>query len=245
MPVLAADVGHHAIDQCRLSTGVEGRQRPQDALARGLVVERFELQVVRVDVRDQRLEALPELRVGVLADGDEEVGGQVVAVHAARQPGVERVAVGVEEPVLELVEDHQWHRPGLRRGGLQRGLQPVRLRHVGMLGQGGDQPLLRVAAPRAVDDRQEAPPRILARRALAQPRGHARVQKRALADAARAGQQRQPRRPQVGDHQLALGVAAEEPPGVRFPEVVQADVRAVAAHGVPVRLSSACCSSTT
>ena len=77
------------------------------------------MEVVAVDVRDPRLEAVADPRVGVLADRDEEVGAEVGAPRSrrarrrsARPP---RHAV-VEEEVLELVEDHERSRVERARG---------------------------------------------------------------------------------------------------------------------------------
>ena len=57
---------------------------------------------------------------------------------------------------------------------------------------------------------------------LPQARHHARVQKRALPDAALAVEQRQPGGEQVGDHEVAFDVPAEEEGGVLLLVVVQA-----------------------
>ena len=71
---------------------VERTDGLEHGVARGVLVEEVEVQVVAVDVRDRRLEALPEQRVGVLADRDEEVRAQVRPGDAAGQVVVEAVA---------------------------------------------------------------------------------------------------------------------------------------------------------
>ena len=85
------------------------------------------MQVVAVDVGDARLEARADLRVGVLADGDEEVRPQVAAVDAARELVVELVVAGglVEEVLLELVEDDERRRIDRRRDVLDGVLERV------------------------------------------------------------------------------------------------------------------------
>ena len=84
------------------------------------------MQVVAVDVGDAGFEAGADQRIGVLADGDQEVRAQVGTVDAVRELVVERVAVGrVEEVLLELVEDHERRRIGRLDDVLDRGFQRV------------------------------------------------------------------------------------------------------------------------
>ena len=112
----------------------------------------------------------------------------------------------VDEVLLELVE-HDDHvaavRPrargdrrrqvGRRRRGAESGLLPQRRRER----RGG------VAAPVGVKDEDEVVER-------AQARGDARVEQRALADAALAEEEGQARREQVRRDELGVGLAAEE-----------------------------------
>jgi hypothetical protein len=198
---------------------------------------------VAVDVGDLAAEEVADVGVGVLADRDQEVGPQARVVDAGGDLVGDPLSllglVGVEEVLLELVEDQQ-------RGGVeplahraQRGFEVLaaELGHspIGPVGLGGsgdrvDQAADRVAAPGAEDHRQQ--PRRAARRAfalavVAEAGDDSRPQHRALADAALGVEQGQPRRPQVADDHGRLGFAAEEPLGVRFGEVGEADVGVV------------------
>ena len=72
------------------------------------------MQVVAVHVRDARLESRADQRIGVLPDGDQEVGPQVTTVDAVRELVVELVVGLVEDALLELVENDERgriHRP--------------------------------------------------------------------------------------------------------------------------------------
>ena len=84
--------------------------RPFDRPAGGRLVEMLEAEVRAEEVANASLEAV-ELRVGVLADRDEEGHPQVLAHDRARElesEGSLAVLVGVvEEVLLELVEDEQ------------------------------------------------------------------------------------------------------------------------------------------
>jgi hypothetical protein len=86
---------------------VERPDRFENGLTCRSLVEEVEVQVVAVNVGDACLEPRPDQRIGVLADGDQEVRPQVATVDAAREIVVEPVvAIGlVEEVLLELVED--------------------------------------------------------------------------------------------------------------------------------------------
>ena len=177
------------------------------------------MQVVRVDVREAALELVAEPRVRVLADRHEEVGAQVRALHAAGEVVGEALALGralvVLEELLELVEDHEQRAVARAGPALERLLETVAAG-----AERARQLDVGVAAPAAEDERDE--PR--AGRG-GEPRHDAGAQQRALADAAARVQQREPRRLQVGDDPLALGVAPEEPVGVRLAERRQPDVR--------------------
>ena len=93
---------------------VEPPDRLLDRLAGRAAIEVVEVQVVAVDVRDARLEAVADARVDVLADRDEEVRADVVAGDAAAEVGDEappgRVVLVVLEELLELVEHHEERR---------------------------------------------------------------------------------------------------------------------------------------
>ena len=82
----AADLLEHGVDECGLDLearrvcrelGVERLDGFEDCVAGGPLVEEVEMQVVAVDVRDAGLEARADQRIGVLADGDQEVRAQV------------------------------------------------------------------------------------------------------------------------------------------------------------------------
>ena len=214
----------------------------------------LDAQVVVEQARHSTLEAV-ELREAVLAQRQDEVHAQRRVVddidELAREGAGPVVGRVIEEVLLELVEDDEQrrHRAEPRRerlaqrhaGRPRRHVLAGRLAHG--LGDGARQPQQRRVAPRAEHRRGEAHGRArrrvrgLAQRAIArdnraQAGQDGRLQDRALADAARAVQQREPRRAQVRADDLPLAVAAEEPRDVLFAECQQADVRVLPRRAV-------------
>ena len=174
--------------------------RPHDRLAAAAPVE-----VLEPQVRDPRLERV-ELRERVLAQAEEEVRPQAGLAdrrrELAREAGAGAVPL-VEEVLLELVEDDVDVAADRFRRGLQRlDERPPALEADRLLDR-----LLRapvgVARPRREDDDR----RVVDRAHRVRDRG---AEERALADAARPVQHRQPRGHEVGEHDLALALAAEE-----------------------------------
>src|SRR5205085_12614517 len=78
--------------------------RPEDRVAAAAPVEVVEAQVVREEARDPALEGV-ELRERVLAQAEQEVRTQAGVADRLRELLRERVALVVEEVLLELVED--------------------------------------------------------------------------------------------------------------------------------------------
>ena len=87
------------------------------------------MEVVAIDVGDPSLEQVAETRVGVLADGDQEVGAEVGSVDAGGElvgePLRSGLAGAVEEVFLELVKHEEQARVCCAGGGLDGGVQPV------------------------------------------------------------------------------------------------------------------------
>ena len=178
--------------------------------------------------------------------------------------GVRRgTALGDREDLLELVE-HDRERRAQRRGGrvdrlrervveldhriarlgLRRGSQLVRVLR-GLAGHGGDEAGDRVVLPIVKDDRHESRGAVsadVAPRELVEARDDAGPQQRAFAHPALGVEQRQAGGSQVGDDDVALIRAPEEPLGLLLGVEVQSAERGLTgtlgrrlAVGVPGR----------
>ena len=228
----------HPADQLRLG-------RPRLLVCEQLVVAPERLQDRRLGLADAQVPdahvvleqvgdaALEPVQPGqrVLADGDQEAHRQVGPVDRRRELGGEAARAVlvpvVEEPLLELVQDHQQLQvPAGRPGGEGPGQPPGRVR----LGRAGlpehprdlladpvQQPGDRVAGPLVdVDHHQPGRaggvvgPGLL----LAQLVHHPGPQDRALADPAGPVDQGELGRHQVGGQDGPFGVPAEEERGV-------------------------------
>ena len=216
----------------------------------------LEAEVRAEKVANPALEAV-ELRVGVLADRDEEGHPQVVAHDRARElegEGPLAVLVGVvEEVLLELVEHEQ--QLAARRlviagregdGALVKAAEPLGEQHLqarrerrrrgrelaelvahGRFDRVGERPQ-RVVPPAGADDEHGfRHPALLDRRARAggEVGDESGPHERALADPARAVEERQPGREDARRQQAPLALAAEVEGRVPLSERRKSDVR--------------------
>ena len=214
-----------------------------DGLPGLVAVEEVEVQVVAVDVGDEAGEEVTEPGVHVLADGDQEVGTHVGAVHTLSQLAGETARLGlpgpVEEVLFELVEDQQQRHAGAVAGRVN-GLHQApawQRRRVPVAGKGPDarrnEVLQRVdglVLPH-VEDQWEVlgatPSLVPLFRHLEELGGHSGPQQGTLTSAALGVQECQAASPQIGRDRLALGIPAKEPGGIALGIEVEARERAV------------------
>ncbi len=217
---LPAQLGSDACPADELVVAVE---RLRDRRAALLARQPIEPQAVFEQPRDQPFE---EMKPGerVLAERDEEVRTQVAVGDRPRElrgEGIVRPGVGVvDEVLLELVEDHeQLAVVGLEaplerldeRAG--RGCLAAAERRLRRVRNGLAERPDGVVAPRAEDDDPVlgvTVGRLEVVRELAQDRQDARVQHRALADAAWPVEERDASSPEVRDDHALVALPAEE-----------------------------------